>query len=255
VERCRHIGIITLFPDMLKTIFETSIPGRAQSKGIVRYHYWNLRDFGTGSYHSVDDYPFGGGGGMVLKPEPLSEAMDQAIEALKGFGKGEEPLCIYPSPQGKVFHHNVAWEWAQSTRPLLFLCGHYEGIDQRVLDSFSLEEWSSGDYVLSGGELPAALMVDAVIRLMPGVLSNQNSPLNETFSNGTFDFPQYTRPRNFRGMDVPPVLLSGDHQAIQSFRDNQSRKKQQVVRPDLNSDRTSVNINDCHSDEVHHAGS
>jgi tRNA (guanine37-N1)-methyltransferase len=240
---------------MMRAIFDTSIPGRAQSKGVVDFHYWNLRDFGTGSYHSVDDYPFGGGGGMVLKPEPIAQALDCAIGSLMKLGSGAVPLCVYPSPQGKVFRQDVAWEWARSTRPILFLCGHYEGIDQRVLDSYDLEEWSAGDYVLSGGELPAALMVDAVVRLVPGVLSNQDSPFNETFSNGSFDFPQYTRPRSFRGMEVPPVLLSGDHRAVQTFRDHVSRKKQQDVRPDLNHDRSPSNINDCHQDEVRNAGS
>lgn len=240
---------------MLRSVFETSIPGRAHLKGIVEYHYWNLRDFGTGSYHSVDDYPFGGGGGMILKPEPLADAMDRAIDDLMKISEGERPLCIYPSPQGRVFKQNIAWNWSRVSRPILFLCGHYEGIDQRILESYDLEEWSAGDYVLSGGELPAAIMVDAVVRLIPGVLSNQDSPLNETFSNGMFDFPQYTRPRTFRGMDVPPVLLSGDHRAVQEFREDSSRKKQQAVRPDLENDRTSANINGSHRSEVKNAGS
>ncbi len=240
MEHCRHIGVISLFPGMLRSIFETSIPGRASTKGLVCYHYWNLRDFGTGSYHSVDDYPFGGGGGMVMKPEPLGEALDRSIESLIGLSGGIPPRLVYPSPQGKGFVQKVAREWAESPRPLLFLCGHYEGIDQRILDGYPLEEWSAGDYVLSGGELPCALMVDAVVRLLPGVLSNESSPVNETFSNGSFDYPQYTRPRVFRGSEVPAVLLSGDHQAIRRFREEVSRKKQQAVRPDLNGNPAGV---------------
>lgn len=233
MERCRHIGIISLFPDMMRSILDTSIPGRARAKGLAEYHYWNLRDYGTGSYHAVDDYPFGGGGGMILKPEPLFDAMDDAMEVLSGLSGGEPPLVIYPSPQGRVFRQETAWSWAGQPKPLLFVCGHYEGIDQRVIERYSPEEWSAGDYVVSGGELPAATMVDSVVRLIPGVLSNLESPLNETFSAGSFDFPQYTRPRTFRGMEVPAVLLSGNHHEIRQFREEASRKKQQEVRPDL----------------------
>ncbi len=238
--RCRHIGVVSLFPEMLRSIFNTSILGRAASKGLVQYHYWNLRDFGTGSYHSVDDYPFGGGGGMVLKPEPLADALDCSIDFLRELTGGEAPRLLYPSPQGRRFSQPVSEEWSGSSRPLLFLCGHYEGIDQRILDGYPLEEWSAGDYVLSGGELPCALMVDAVVRLLPGVLSNESSPVNETFSNGTFDYPQYTRPRVFRGQEVPEVLLSGDHQAIRRYREEVSRRKQQAVRPDLGGNQASV---------------
>lgn len=237
---CRHIGAITLFPEMLRSIFSTSILGRAETKGLVQYYTWNLRDFGTGSYHSVDDYPFGGGGGMVLKPEPLADALDLSMGILEELSGEEPPRLLYPSPQGQRFSQSVAEEWAESARPLLFLCGHYEGIDQRILDQYPLEEWSAGDYILSGGELPCSLMVDAVVRLIPGVLSNESSPVNETFSNGSFDYPQYTRPRVFRGSEVPEVLLSGDHQAIRRYREDVSRRKQQAVRPDLGGDQASV---------------
>lgn len=241
MEHCRHIGVISLFPDMLRTIFETSILGRAQSKGLVHYHYWNLRDFGTGSYHSVDDYPFGGGGGMVIKPEPLAEALDRAISELMLRG-ATLPRLIYPSPQGKVYRQADARDWAREDKSYLFLCGHYEGIDQRILDTYPLEEWSSGDYVLSGGELACALMVDSMVRLIPGVLSNESSPINETFSNGSFDYPQYTRPRIFRGREVPEVLLSGNHRAIEHFRCEVSRKKQQLIRPDLSGNPSEVSF-------------
>ncbi len=177
---------------------------------------------------------------MVMKPEPLADALDRSLEALLDLSGGLLPRLVYPSPQGQVFTQGVAWEWAGSSRPLLFLCGHYEGIDQRILDEYLLEEWSAGDYVLSGGELPCAMMVDAVVRLLPGVLSNESSPVNETFSNGSFDYPQYTRPRVFRGKEVPAVLLSGDHQAIRRFREEVSRKKQQEIRPDLNGNPAGV---------------
>ncbi len=240
MEHCRHIGVITLFPEMLRNMLGTSIPDRARQKGIVEYHIWDLRAFGIGSYHSVDDYPYGGGGGMVLKPEPISEALDAAIGELEALAGGESPRLVFPSPQGRVFIQNVAETWSIESRPLLFLCGHYEGIDQRVLESYPLEEWSCGDYVLSGGEIPSALMVDAVVRLVPGVLSNADSPQNETFTNGSFDFPQYTRPRSFRGQDVPPILLSGNHEAIRTFREELSRKKQQEIRPDLGNGQSGI---------------
>ncbi len=242
MEHCRHIGVITLFPEMLKSVLGTSIPDRARQKGLVEYHIWDLRSFGIGSYHSVDDYPFGGGGGMVLKPEPISAALDVAIPELETLSDGKLPRLVYPSPQGKVFVQTVAKSWSEDARPIIFLCGHYEGVDQRILDSYPFEEWSCGDYVLSGGELPFALMVDAVVRLIPGVLSNADSPQNETFSNGSFDFPQYTRPRVFRGREVPPVLLSGNHEAIKSFREDLARKKQQEVRPDLGEAKPGISV-------------
>ncbi len=240
MEHCRHIGVITLFPEMLRNVLGTSIPDRARQKGIVEYHIWDLRAFGIGSYHSVDDYPYGGGGGMVLKPEPISEALDCATAELEALSGGELPRLVFPSPQGRVFVQKVAETWSRETRPLLFLCGHYEGVDQRVLESYLLEEWSCGDYVLSGGEIPSALMIDAIVRLIPGVLSNADSPQNETFTNGSFDFPQYTRPRSFRGREVPPVLLSGNHEAIRTFREELSRKKQQEIRPDLGNGRSGI---------------
>lgn len=242
MEHCRHIGVITLFPEMLRTVLGTSIPDRARKKGLVEYHIWDLRAFGIGSYHSVDDYPFGGGGGMVLKPEPISEALDVAVQELEALSGGLVPRLVYPSPQGTVFLQQVAQSWSADPRPIIFLCGHYEGIDQRILDGYPFEEWSCGDYVLSGGELPFALMVDAVVRLIPGVLSNVESPQNETFSNGSFDFPQYTRPRVFRGREVPPVLLSGNHEAINVFREQQARKKQQEVRPDMGDARSGISV-------------
>ena len=151
MEHCRHIGVITLFPEMLKSVLGTSIPDRARQKGLVEYHVWDLRSFGIGSYHSVDDYPFGGGGGMVLKPEPISAALDVAISELETLSDGKLPRLIYPSPQGRVFVQPVAKSWSEDSRPMIFLCGHYEGVDQRILDSYPFEEWSCGDYVLSGG--------------------------------------------------------------------------------------------------------
>ncbi|MHB1604864.1 MAG: tRNA (guanosine(37)-N1)-methyltransferase TrmD [Leptospirales bacterium] len=217
-----------------------SILWRAQEKGLVSFTVSNLRDFGNGRYRSTDDYPYGGGAGMVLRPEPVFRAIRSAIAALgsnllNGGGGTKEPCprLIYPSPQGTPFNQDHAWNWSRDPRPLIFLAGHYEGIDERIIDAHPIEEWSTGDYVLTGGELPALSMIDAVVRLIPGVVSDPESVRHETFSGGRFDYPQYTRPPVFEGMEVPTVLRSGNHEKIKSFREEKAQEKLKKMRPDL----------------------
>ncbi len=234
MEGSRSFGVITLFPDSLSGMLDSSILRRAREKKLVDYHLWNLRDFGTGRYRSTDDYPYGGGAGMVLRPDPIFRAIRAASLELTGQESSVDLLrLVYPSPQGRIFKQSTAWEWSKDPRPILFLCGHYEGIDERVLMSNPIEEWSIGDYVLTGGEIPALAMIDAVVRLIPGVVSDHQSVLAETFSCGEFDYPQYTRPPEFEGMRVPEVLMSGHHERIQKYRFEKAREKRDRVRPDL----------------------
>ena len=235
----RAFVVITLFPDPIRAMLNYSILRRAQEKGLVAFSLWNLRDFGNGRYRSTDDYPYGGGAGMVLRPEPIFKAIRAAFSDLESVSDRDperirvQPRLIYPSPQGNVFNQEHAWEWSRDPRPLVFLAGHYEGIDERVIDACPIEEWSVGDYVLTGGELPALSMIDAVVRLIPGVLSDPESVHHETFSGDRFDYPQYTRPPVFEGMEVPTVLRSGNHEKIKSFREEKAREKMKKIRPDL----------------------
>lgn len=235
----RAFVVITLFPGPVQAMLNYSILRRAQEKGLVTFSLWNLRDFGNGRYRSTDDYPYGGGAGMVLRPEPIFKAIRAALSDLESKrlkGDGDRycsPRLIYPSPQGTVFNQEHAWAWADDPRPLVFLAGHYEGIDERVIEAHSIEEWSIGDYVLTGGELPALSMIDAVVRLIPGVVSDPESVQHETFAGGRFDYPQYTRPPEYEGMEVPAVLRSGNHEKINSFRKEKAQEKLKKKRPDL----------------------
>ncbi len=223
------IKILTLFPKMLDSIFHHSILGRAQSKGSVAIEAVNIRDFSASKHNSVDDYPFGGGCGMVMTPQPIIDA-HQAV--LKNITSDEKIRTIYCTPKGKVFNQELARELSKE-KALIFLCGHYEGVDQRVIDELVTDEISIGDYVLTGGELPAAVMIDSVVRLLPGVLSQEESYEDESFYNGLLEYPHYTRPREFRGNNVPDVLLSGDHAKIDEWRRCQSLKETWLKRPDL----------------------
>jgi tRNA (guanine37-N1)-methyltransferase len=237
--RPRTFVLITLFPEPVLGMLQYSILRRAQEKGIVQYQVLNLRDFGNGRYRSTDDYPYGGGAGMILRPEPLFRAIRKAVELFGQENAGEErsgesaPKLVYPSPQGRLFTQKIAREWATDPRPIIFLAGHYEGVDQRVLDAHPIEEWSMGDFILTGGELPALSMVDAVVRLIPGVVSDPNSVLEETFSGDRFDFPQYTRPPVYEGYSVPEVLRSGDHRKVKAFREEKASEKMKIMRPDM----------------------
>ena len=219
-----RVDIITIFPEVIRAQTQFSMLGRAMERQIIKVNAVDLRDYAQDRHRQVDDYPYGGGAGMVLKPEPLF----RAVEDLSG---GQDTEVIAMSPGGQRFTQKMAHSLAEKEH-LILICGHYEGIDQRVL-SLATMELSIGDYVLTGGELPAMVVVDAVARLLPGVLGNSESIAQESFQGGLLEYPHYTRPANFRGMEVPQVLLSGNHQEIQRWRQEMSRKKTREKRPEL----------------------
>ena len=218
------IDVLTLFPGMFAGPLDESIVGRARETGRLELRIHNLRDYTHDRHRTVDDRPFGGGPGMVLKPEPVFEA----VEALAG----AETRVILLTPSGRRFDQSVARELAQLPH-LLLLCGSYEGVDERVQEALVDDELSIGDYVLTNGALPAMVMIDAVTRLLPGVLGDDASSLDESFSHGLLEYPQYTRPAEFRGVPVPAVLLSGNHAEIARWRAEQSRLRTAGRRPDL----------------------
>jgi tRNA (guanine37-N1)-methyltransferase len=218
--------VLTLFPDILTAYLNESILKRAREKGLLDVALCNIRDYASGVHKQVDDAPYGGGAGMVFKPEPLFRAMDSLKE------DGEPRRTILLSPQGRPFSQSMAEEFAVEKKRLTFICGRYEGIDERVKDLVD-EEVSIGDYVITGGELAALIVIDAAARLIPGVVGDERSIENESFSWGLLDYPHYTRPREFRGMNVPTVLVSGDHKEIRIWRRRQALEKTLKVRPDL----------------------
>ena len=218
--------VITLFPAMFAAL-EAGLIGRAQTSGLITIRAHNLRDHGLGTYRQVDDAPYGGGSGMVMRPEPLAAAIDEVM------AQHPKLLRILMSPQGEMLTQAVLSELAQTESGLLLIAGRYEGIDARVL-SMVEREISIGDYVLSGGELPAMVMIEAVARLLPGVLSNPESLVEESFGpSGMLEYPHFTRPEEFRGMRVPEVLLSGDHRRIRKWREAEARKRTAQRRPHL----------------------
>jgi len=217
------LRVLTLFPDMVTPYFESSIMKRAVDKGIVHYQVVNIRDFATDKHKSCDDAPYGGGAGMVMKPEPLAGALD----SVGASGK----RTIYPTPSGRVFNQAAAEELAGEAE-LVFICGHYEGIDQRIIDLYVDDEITIGNYVLSSGEVATLTIIDTVYRLLEGVI-NDESLSEESFVNGLLEYPHYTRPEVFRGVRVPDVLLSGHHAKIQAWRKEHSAKKTARVRPEL----------------------
>ena len=220
--------ILTLFPEMFDSPFNHSIIRRAQEHGLVNISVRNFRDYAHDKHHTVDDYPYGGGPGMILKPEPLFEAIEKVKEEI---GVSQVPVILL-SPQGRVFNQKIAQELA-SCPYLILICGHYEGIDERVRENLATDEISLGDFVLSGGELAAMIIVDAVVRLLPGVLGASNSPQEDSFSNGILEYPQYTRPAIYRSWSVPQVLLSGNHAEISYWRRRQALERTLKRRPDL----------------------
>ena len=215
------INVLTLFPDMF-TPLTTSMLGRGLNDGKWQLNLVNFRDFTTDIHHHVDDSPYGGGAGMVLQIMPIKKALD----SIKNKGK-----VIITAPQGKTFNQKMAQDWSQKEN-LTFICGHYEGFDQRVYD-LADEIVSIGDYVLTGGELPTMSMIDATVRLIPGILGNDASPVEESFAHGLLEYPQYTRPENFQGMKVPAVLTSGNHQKIAQWRHKEALRATYLRRPDL----------------------
>ncbi len=222
-----RVDIVTIFPEAF-TPLELSMIGRARERGLLQITIWDLRDFTTDRHRQVDDAPYGGGAGMVMKPEPFFAAVD-AIRAAAG---AEPSHVILTSPQGARLTHALAEEMA-GTRHLVLLCGHYEGIDERVREGLATDEISIGDYVLTGGELPAMVIVDAVARFVPGVVGDAASVEADSFAQGLLDYPHYTRPPEFRGMKVPEVLLSGNHKAIRRWRRTQRLRRTLQRRPDL----------------------
>ncbi len=219
-----RIDILSLFPEFFRGPFDESILKRATDRGLVQIHVHNIRDYSHDKHRKVDDRPFGGGPGMILKPEPV-------FECAETIAVGDRSI-IYLTPQGKPFSQRKAEELARRER-LVFLCGHYEEIDERIRTALVGEEISIGDYVLTNGEIPAMVVVDCVVRLLPGVVGDAESVRDESFTTGLLDFPQYTRPAEFRGMTVPDVLLSGNHQEIQKWRQQRALERTKQIRPDL----------------------
>ena len=221
------IALITLFPEMFKAITDYGISGRAVDKGLVEVSSFNPRDFTEDSHATVDDRPYGGGPGMVMMIEPLRKAISAAKDWIQG-----EPLVVYLSPQGKVLQQSAVNQFA-TQQSLILIAGRYEGIDERLIELEVDQEWSIGDYVLSGGELPAMVFMDALIRQLPGALGHKESASQDSFAEGILDCPHYTRPDQYEGLDVPEVLLSGNHEKIRQWRLKQSLLRTKQRRPDL----------------------
>jgi len=225
-----RIDILTLFPQMFEVPFGFGIFKRAVDNGLVSLNLHNIRDYTHDKHHTADDSPYGGGAGMVMKPEPIFEA----VEAIKNDIKDKEaelPVILL-TPQGRLFSQRIARDLSQN-RHLVFICGHYEGVDERVREHLATDEISIGDYVLTGGEVPAMVVTDAVLRLLPGVLGSEDSPLDDSHASGLLEYPQYTRPEDYRGWKVPEVLLSGNHARIAKWRREQIIRRTQERRPEL----------------------
>jgi len=219
--------VVTLFPEMVRPTLSQSILKRAQERQLIDVRVHDLRHYATGKHRVTDDAPYGGGGGMLLKPEPVFAALE-TLQSLRGALR-----VILPSPQGKPFDQDMAAAFAREVRSLVFICGHYEGIDARVSEGIPLEEVSVGDYILTGGELPALTMIDAAARWVPGVLGGAEAALEESFSDSLLEHPHYTRPFEFKGMQVPEVLISGNHAEIRAWRREQALLNTLKKRPDL----------------------
>lgn len=227
-----RIDVLTLFPEMFEGVFSSSILGKARNKGIVDLHTVNFREYSNNKHSTVDDYPYGGGGGMVLKPEPIFAAVDDLMEKNASDAEPVRPRVILMCPQGVPFTQKKAEELS-AEQHLVFICGHYEGYDERIRQYLVTDELSIGDYVLTGGELPAMVVIDSVVRLLPGVLGNENSAVTDSFSTGLLEYPHYTRPVKFRDWEVPDILLSGHHENVDRWRRKQSFLRTLERRPDL----------------------
>ena len=222
-----RIDVLTLFPEVFEPFLQTSILGRAVERGLVNVRCTNIRDYAEGKHKSVDDRPFGGGPGMVLMCQPVFDAVE-SVEA----GAERTPLRVMLTPQGEKLTQRAVTQLAAEPW-IVVICGHYEGFDERIRVGLSVREVSIGDYVLSGGEPAAMVLVDAIVRLLPGALGDESSPADESFSAGLLEYPQYTRPREFRGLGVPEILLSGDHAKIAAWRREQAMERTMRRRPDL----------------------
>lgn len=223
------IDVLSLFPEMFSGVFGESILKKAQEKMAVQYNVVNFREFADNKHGQVDDYPYGGGAGMVLKPQPIFDA----VESLSNAAEDEKkPRVILLCPQGEKYNQKKAEELAEEDH-LIFVCGHYEGYDERIREHVVTDEISIGDFVLTGGELGAMVVIDSVVRLLPGVLGNEDSPVLDSFSSGFLEHPHYTRPSDFRGMKVPAELISGNHKLIEEWRERESLRRTHNRRPDL----------------------
>jgi tRNA (guanine37-N1)-methyltransferase len=220
-----RIEVLTLFPEMFQGVFDLGIMKRAIDQKLVTIGLHNIRDYTHDKHHTADDYPYGGGAGMVLKPEPI-------FEAVESIDKKEGTPIILLSPQGRLFTQKVAQELARHSQ-LVLICGHYEGVDERVREHLASDEISIGDYVLSGGELAAMVVMESVFRLVPGVLGSEESPLDDSHVGGLLEYPHYTRPPEYRGWEVPEVLLSGNHAQIKNWRREQAIRRTLEQRPEL----------------------
>jgi len=224
-----RIDILTLFPKIFEAPFGFGVFQRAIDNGLVGLNLYNIRDYTHDKHHTADDYPYGGGAGMILRPGPIFEAVE-AIKSSVG-EEGKFPIILL-TPQGRLLSQQIALELSRQ-RHLVFICGHYEGVDERVREHLATDEISIGDYVLTGGEVPALVVIDAVLRLLPGVLGSEASPLEDSHASGLLEYPQYTRPADFRGWAVPDVLLSGNHAQIAKWRREQIIRRTLERRPDL----------------------
>ena len=222
-----NFHVMTLFPDMIMQGLSTSITGRAMNNNLISVEAVNIRDFTTEKHGHVDDYPYGGGAGMVMQAEPIYRTWEAITTRI-----GKQPRVVYMTPQGSVFNQAMAQNFAKE-EDLIILCGHYEGVDERVLEMIVTDHVSIGDYVLTGGELPAMVMIDCISRLVPGVLNNDVSAEFESFHENLLEYPQYTRPEEFMGRRVPEILLSGHHANIEKWRHEQSVLRTRERRPDL----------------------
>ena len=222
-----NFHILTLFPDMVMQGLSTSIIGRAKDRGLLSIEAVNIRDYTLERHKKVDDYPYGGGAGMLMQAQPVYDAWKSVVDRI-----GYKPRTVYLTPQGPTFTQSMAKDLAQE-KDLILLCGHYEGIDERVLEEIVTDYVSIGDYVLTGGELPAMVMVDAISRMVPGVLTNDESSSTESFEGNLLEYPQYSRPEEWMGKKVPPILLSGDHKKVDEWRREQAILRTIERRPDL----------------------
>ena len=222
-----HYYVMTLFPEMIEYIMAQSIIGRALSDELIKLKIINIRDYAKNRYRQVDDYPYGGGAGMLMQADPIYSAYKDICKDLE-----KKPRLIYTTPQGRLFNQDLAKELAKEEE-LIFLCGHYEGVDERVLELTDAESISIGDYVLTGGELPSVVMMDAISRMIKGVLSNEDSAEFESFEDGLLEYPQYTRPSIYEGMEVPEILLSGHHKNIEEWKRKEALRRTFERRPDL----------------------
>jgi tRNA (guanine37-N1)-methyltransferase len=227
------INVLTIFPEFFREVFDFGIIRRAKLAKIVEINIYDIREFATDKHRKTDDTPFGGGDGMVFKPEPIFNAIEKILGTTNRENYAPKTKVVLLTPQGKSLKHSVAEEFADEIENLVLICGRYEGVDERVNEALVTDEISIGDYVLSGGEPAAIVLIDAIVRLLPNALGSETSAENDSFSNGLLDFPHYTQPRDFRGMEVPEVLLSGNHAEIEKWRREKALEKTQKVRKDL----------------------